>query len=167
MVWLHVENISLLTSRRPRPRVFHQGQDQKTHKNNKRPILQLLLEHKASSHKMNQQTHTNIQQMGQQTMIQTTYPSAGLIGAAARQHHHHQPNPTTNNDDDAPTLRDVLNGRGQGVQRHPGNVKYRTLVFVNKVSGRLLRVYFLCRVSDLFCAPARVGVSIFILYHNQ
>lgn len=32
----------------------------------------------------------------------------------------------------APTCRDVLNGRGQGVQRHPGNVKYRTLVFVNK-----------------------------------
>ncbi len=32
------------------------------------------------------------------------------------------------------TMRDVLNGRGQGVQRHPGNVKYRTLVFVNKVS---------------------------------
>jgi hypothetical protein len=31
------------------------------------------------------------------------------------------------------TIRDVLNGRGQGVQRHPGNVKYRTLVFVNKV----------------------------------
>jgi hypothetical protein len=31
------------------------------------------------------------------------------------------------------TVRDVLNGRGQGVQRHPGNVKYRTLVFVNKV----------------------------------
>jgi hypothetical protein len=31
------------------------------------------------------------------------------------------------------TERDVLNGRGQGVQRHPGNVKYRTLVFVNKV----------------------------------
>ena len=31
------------------------------------------------------------------------------------------------------TFRDVLNGRGQGVQRHPGNVKYRTLVFVNKV----------------------------------
>ena len=81
---------------------------------------------------MNQQTH-NYQQMGQQTMSQTTYPSAGLIGAAARrQHHHHRPNPNTIND--APTLRDVLNGRGQGVQRHPGNVKYRTLVFVNKVS---------------------------------
>jgi hypothetical protein len=32
-----------------------------------------------------------------------------------------------------PTTRDVLNGRGQGVQRHPGNVKYRKLVFVNKV----------------------------------
>ena len=31
------------------------------------------------------------------------------------------------------TVRDVLNGRGQGVQRHPGNVKYRKLVFVNKV----------------------------------
>jgi len=31
------------------------------------------------------------------------------------------------------TCRDVLNGRGQGVQRHPGNIKYRTLVFVNKV----------------------------------
>ena len=29
---------------------------------------------------------------------------------------------------------DVLNGRGQKVQSHPGNVKYRTLVFVNKVS---------------------------------
>lgn len=32
----------------------------------------------------------------------------------------------------APTKKDVLQGRGQGVQRHPGNVKYRTLVFVNK-----------------------------------
>ncbi|KAL7460800.1 hypothetical protein ACHAXS_001241 [Conticribra weissflogii] len=32
----------------------------------------------------------------------------------------------------APTCRDVLNGRGQGVQRHPGNEKYRKLVFVNK-----------------------------------
>ena len=34
-----------------------------------------------------------------------------------------------------PTERDVLNGRGQGVQRHGGNVKYRKLVFVNKVSS--------------------------------
>jgi hypothetical protein len=34
-----------------------------------------------------------------------------------------------------PTPRDVLNGRGQGVQRHLGNVKYRKLVFANKVSG--------------------------------
>lgn len=32
----------------------------------------------------------------------------------------------------SPTYRDVLNGRGQGVQRHPGNVKYRALVYVNK-----------------------------------
>ncbi len=32
------------------------------------------------------------------------------------------------------TSRDVLNGRGQRVQSHPGNIKYRTLVFVNKVS---------------------------------
>ena len=85
----------------------------------------------------------NNQRMGQQTMNQTTHPSAGLIGAAATagQHHHHPPNPTTIND--APTLRDVLNGRGQGVQRHPGNVKYRTLVFVNKVSLRLrVHIFF-------------------------
>eukprot|EP01083_Nonionella_stella_P005423 15674_1 len=27
---------------------------------------------------------------------------------------------------------DVINGRGQGVQRHPGNIKYRALVFFNK-----------------------------------
>ncbi len=33
----------------------------------------------------------------------------------------------------AATPRDVLNGRGQGVQRHPGNVKYRALVLLNKV----------------------------------
>mmetsp|Transcript_9843 Transcript_9843/g.21317 ORF Transcript_9843/g.21317 Transcript_9843/m.21317 type:complete len:315 (+) Transcript_9843:56-1000(+) len=31
-----------------------------------------------------------------------------------------------------PSRWDVLNGRGQGVQRYPGNVKYRTLVFANK-----------------------------------
>ena len=30
------------------------------------------------------------------------------------------------------TPRDVLSGRGQGVQRHGGNVKYRHLVYVNK-----------------------------------
>lgn len=30
--------------------------------------------------------------------------------------------------------RDILNGRGNGVQQHPGNVKYQTLVLVNKVS---------------------------------
>ncbi|EJK56633.1 hypothetical protein THAOC_23441, partial [Thalassiosira oceanica] len=30
------------------------------------------------------------------------------------------------------TSRDVLSGRGQGVQRHEGNVKYRHLVYVNK-----------------------------------
>jgi hypothetical protein len=41
------------------------------------------------------------------------------------------------------TERDVLNGRGQGVQRHPGNVKYRTLVFVNKVSRRQLYYLFI------------------------
>ena len=33
----------------------------------------------------------------------------------------------------SPTDLDVLNGRGQGVQRHPGNVNYRKLVHVNKV----------------------------------
>ena len=41
----------------------------------------------------------------------------------------------------APTKKDVLQGRGQGVQRHPGNVKYRTLVFVNKVS-----MYIVCEM---------------------
>ncbi|KAL3778161.1 hypothetical protein ACHAWO_006998 [Cyclotella atomus] len=41
-----------------------------------------------------------------------------------------------------PTTRDVLNGRGQGVQRHPGNVKYRKLVFVNK------ELYAKCPRSD-------------------
>ena len=115
---------------------------------------------------MNQQTH-NYQQMGQQTMSQTTYPSAGLIGAAAKQHHH-QPNPTstTINDDDAPTLRDVLNGRGQGVQRHPGNVKYRTLVFVNKV--RLVvdsQIFMPAGVGFILCVGVSkyrwVGVSIY------
>lgn len=44
-------------------------------------------------------------------------------------------NPGGNNVITDYTPRDVLNGRGQGVQRHPGNVKYRTLVYVNKVSS--------------------------------
>ncbi|KAL7531736.1 hypothetical protein ACHAXR_004201 [Thalassiosira sp. AJA248-18] len=43
---------------------------------------------------------------------------------------------------DAPTCFDVLNGRGQGVQRHPGNVKYRTLVLLNK------GLYAKCLKSD-------------------
>lgn len=47
-----------------------------------------------------------------------------------------------------PTSRDVLNGRGQGVQRHPGNVKYRTLVFVNKVSSLLGLKFYLYFGSD-------------------
>ncbi|KAL7528280.1 hypothetical protein ACHAXR_002360 [Thalassiosira sp. AJA248-18] len=34
--------------------------------------------------------------------------------------------------DGAPTCSDVLIGRGQGAQRHPGNAKYRTLVLSNK-----------------------------------
>ena len=60
----------------------------------------------------------------------------GVAGGAAQQQQ--PPEPIT-----SPTLRDVLNGRGQGVQRHPGNVKYRTLVYVNKVSVLLLQL-FLC-----------------------
>ena len=32
----------------------------------------------------------------------------------------------------SPTDLDVINGRGQGIQRHPGNMKYRTLVYLNK-----------------------------------
>ena len=112
----------------------------------------------ASSHKINEQTHNN-QQMGQQTMNQTTHPSAGL-SAAAGQHHHHPPNPTTIND--APTLRDVLNGRGQGVQRHPGNVKYRTLVFVNKVSSRLFEEY-----KRRVCARPGIDSTRYILSLSQ
>lgn len=36
-----------------------------------------------------------------------------------------------------PTYRDVLTGRGQGAQRHPGNVIFRALVFANKVRRSL------------------------------
>ena len=46
----------------------------------------------------------------------------------------------------APTKKDVLQGRGQGVQRHPGNVKYRTLVFVNKVSSA-----YICMICWFIC----------------
>jgi len=63
----------------------------------------------------------------------TYNPAAAAAAAGYNQHQQYQQSQT------APppgitshTLRDVLNGRGQGVQRHPGNVKYRTLVFVNK-----------------------------------
>lgn len=58
------------------------------------------------------------------------------------------------------TMRDVLNGRGQGVQRHPGNVKYRTLVFVNKVSSFLGRghPHFLA-TSIIVCRARRCLVS--------
>lgn len=37
---------------------------------------------------------------------------------------------------------DVLNGRGQGVQRHPGNIKYRKMVFLNKI------IYAKCPKGD-------------------
>ena len=57
----------------------------------------------------------------------------GVAGGAQQQ----PPEPIT-----SPTLRDVLNGRGQGVQRHPGNVKYRTLVYVNKVSVFIIAITF-------------------------
>jgi hypothetical protein len=36
---------------------------------------------------------------------------------------------------------DVINGRGQGVQRHAGNEKYRALVLYNKVC------FFTCVVT--------------------
>lgn len=35
---------------------------------------------------------------------------------------------------EAPTRIDVVNGRGQGVHKHPGNETYRMLVSMNKVS---------------------------------
>lgn len=50
-----------------------------------------------------------------------------------------------------PTLIDVVNGRGQGVHKHPGNEKYRKLVASNKVRNILEYVvgkacfYFLIR----------------------
>ena len=66
----------------------------------------------------------------------------GVAGGAQQQPP--EPEPIT-----SPTLRDVLNGRGQGVQRHPGNVKYRTLVYVNKVS--------VCYYCNYFCV---LGVDI-------
>lgn len=46
----------------------------------------------------------------------------------------------------SPTFRDVISGRGQGVQRHPGNVKYREMVRANKVR---MPVSMKCHVSDL------------------
>ena len=76
-------------------------------------------------------------QMGGQQMNQN--PGAGLINGGQPQ----QLQPIFQ-----PTSRDVLNGRGQGVQRHPGNVKYRTLVFVNKVSSLLGLKFYLYFGSD-------------------
>ena len=49
-----------------------------------------------------------------------------------------------------PTHRDVLNGRGQGAQRHPGNVIFRALVFANKV-----------RYSHLFASAHSSPLSLY------
>ena len=49
------------------------------------------------------------------------------------------------------TVRDVLNGRGQGVQRHPGNVKYRTLVYANKVNKYLRAILLLDSIIFALC----------------
>ena len=63
----------------------------------------------------------------------------------------------------APTKKDVLQGRGQGVQRHPGNVKYRTLVFVNKVSTTcILYVLFVL----LWCFGIELRSCLYVLYCN-
>ena len=74
--------------------------------------------------------------------------SSGLVGGGQRrkqkQQQKHQPSFSSMMDY---TAYDVLNGRGQGVQRHPGNINYRTLVFVNKVSA--------CIIHTLVCRPAR------------
>ncbi len=45
-----------------------------------------------------------------------------------------------------PTRLDVVVGRGQGVQRLPGNKTYRALVFMNKVRG-------CCNSIDVLIAP--------------
>ena len=39
-----------------------------------------------------------------------------------------------NNQTTNPTNEDVINGRGQGVQRHPGNEKYRKLVHIMRIA---------------------------------
>ena len=63
-----------------------------------------------------------------------------------RSYYHHIPteplvSPTTTRVGiDKPTNRDVVGGRGQGVQRLPGNRKYRALISMNKV--RRFRIYF-------------------------
>lgn len=46
-----------------------------------------------------------------------------------------------------PTYRDVLYGRGQGKQRHPGNVIFRALVFANKVRHETQSLHTLSSVS--------------------
>ena len=75
--------------------------------------------------------------------------SSGLVGGVQckqqqKKHQHHESSMMNYY-----SSYDVLNGRGQGVQRHPGNVNYRILVFVNKVStvGHV--------VSSFVCVGAR------------
>lgn len=58
----------------------------------------------------------------------------------------------------APTYRDVLNGRGQGVQRHPGNVKYRALVYVNKVRQTMSSVHINYQLHSLPPASRKRGI---------
>jgi len=56
-----------------------------------------------------------------------------------KQHFHHESHPIT-----SPSVRDVINGRGQGVHRHPGNANYRKLVVANKI------IYAKCSMTDKF-----------------
>jgi hypothetical protein len=56
----------------------------------------------------------------------------------------------------APTYRDILNGRGQGAQRHPGNVIFRALVFANKVQQYLIT----CTISYNFILDCHQNVHV-------
>lgn len=61
-----------------------------------------------------------------------------------------------------PTRYDVLNGRGQGIQRHPGNVKFRSLVFLNKVRA----VIHICTVLSVYIWSGHASCSqlVFAVY---
>ena len=87
--------------------------------------------------------HNNVQQRASLLTAKLPHPDAATsqLGGAPAQ--------TETTFISSPTYRDVLNGRGQGVQRHPGNVKYRALVYVNKVRQTLSSVHINYQLHSL------------------